>query len=140
MEELDELWILHESGVCLYNYAVEKKMDPALFGSFFTAINQFGKECASNSIDDIAMGNNFLSSLQMPDYHITLVGRSTKTKKHKAMQKMLEKIATIFRTQYSPKEIIEFNGNLDKFENLTALIDYFFNKKEQIVEELKAIF
>ncbi|MCF2138624.1 MAG: hypothetical protein K9W44_01045 [Candidatus Lokiarchaeota archaeon] len=140
MDELDEIWILHESGVCLYNYAIEKNMNPALFGSFFTAINQFGQECANNSIDDITMGNNFLSSYKIPEYHVILIGRSTKTKKRKTMQKILEKIAKIFKTQYSPEDIANFDGKVDKFNNLTSLIDYFFNQQEHMIEELKMIF
>lgn len=140
MKELDEIWILHESGICLFNYAVEKRMDPTLFGSFFTAINQFGQQCAHNTIDDITMGENFLMSHKMIDYHVSIVGRTTKTKKRKEMKKMLVQIANVFRTQYSPKEIIDFRGRIDIFDNFQSLIEYFFNQQNKIVEDLKAIF
>ena len=140
MLELDEIWLLHESGICLFNYAVDYRMDPTLFGSFFTAINQFGQECAHNSIDDITMGENFVLSHKMPDYPLKIVGRSTKTKKRKEMKKMLQNIGEIFRSQYSPEDIIQFDGRIDKFDNFKLLVENFFNKQAQLVENFKAIF
>ena len=140
MNELDELWILNESGACMFNYAVNSKMDPLLFGSFFTAINQFGKQCSDTAIDDITMGQNFLMSVFLPDYHTTIVGRSTHTKKRKNMKKMLKEISVKFITHFSTQQITQWDGNLEIFDDFGTYIEEFFKRSEKLVENLKAIF
>ncbi|WP_371806194.1 hypothetical protein [Candidatus Lokiarchaeum ossiferum] len=140
MDELDELWILNESGACMFNYAVDSKMDPLLFGSFFTAINQFGKQCSDTAIDDITMGKNFLMSMFLPDYHTTIVARSTHTKKRKNMKKMLKEISIQFIQHFQPYQIIDWDGNLDLFEDFEQFIVSYFNRSEKMVQNMKMIF
>lgn len=140
MNELDELWILNEAGSCMFNYAVDSKMNPLLFGSFFTAINQFGRQCSDTAIDDITMGENFLMSLFLAPYKTTIVARSTHTRKRKNMSKMLQEISEIFKTQFAPKDILAWNGNLAQFEGFEKLVEYFFNKNEKMVANFKSIF
>lgn len=140
MDELDELWILNESGACMFNYAVNSKMDPLLFGSFFTAINQFGKQCSDTAIDDITMGQNFLMSLYLPDYRTTIVARSTHTKKRKNMKKMLKEISIQFITHFSPPQITDWDGNLGIFDTFEQYVKDFFNRSEKIVKNMQLIF
>jgi len=140
MKELDEVWILYESGACLFNYAIDTKMDPVLFAGFFTAINQFGQEYAKNSIDDITMGGNLLMTQTLPEYRVSMVGRTTDIKNRKSLKKTLSEISTIFKSHFSPGDIESWDGDLGKFKGFLEFITGYFTQKEQILEKFQSIF
>ena len=56
MMALDDLWILNESGTCMFNRSRSNDFNPFIFSGFFAAITQMGKKCAKkkkNEINDI---------------------------------------------------------------------------------------
>lgn len=136
---LEEIWIINDFGVCLFNYALEKKMEPELFGPVFTALNQFGQKAVKNSLREISMGSNYLLSLDMPDYNLKLVGRTSHTQNRKIIEKMLNEIADEFRKSFSLEQIKKFKGQIDQFEAFTPHIKAYFDQQEQMLQEFKSI-
>lgn len=142
MKELLELWILHESGTCLFHYSLENKVDPVLFGGFFTAINQLSASMSKTGakIQDISTGNFLLMNFLLPEYHVSLVGRCKKTKHRKSVIKTLEHIAELFQEKYEAIEVAEWDGNLVRFEKFQPIVEKYFNSDELTAERLRNIF
>lgn len=142
MKELVELWVLHESGTCLFHYSLEDKVDPVLFGGFFSAINQYSSSMTKSGsvIQDITMGNFILVNYVLPDYGLFFVGRCKKTKHRKSIRKTLIYISKLFQDIYPIEDIKAWNGNTTIFEDFNQSIREFFNNDQQILERMQSIF
>lgn len=142
MKELVELWVLHESGTCLFHYSLEDKVDPVLFGGFFSAINQYSSSMTKSSanIQDITMGNFLLVNYVLPEYGLFFVGRCKKTNHRKSIRKTLIYISKLFLDLYPEDMIKNWNGNTSKFENFNESIQDFFNNDQLILERMRTIF
>lgn len=136
---LEEIWFINDYGICLFNYSIDKKMDPELFSPIFTAINQFGQKAVKNSINEISMGKNYLLSLDIPDYKLKLVGRTSQTKNREIMEKMLIEIAEKFKNHFTVEEIAQYKGQVDQFAPFSQFITAYFDQQEQLIQNFKSI-
>jgi hypothetical protein len=59
---IDELWIITEHGLTLYNKKNREECDNDLFGGFISAINAFASEIGMRNVQSI-QGENFKLTL-----------------------------------------------------------------------------
>ena len=139
MKELEEVWILHTSGVCLFHFAVESQIEPDIFAPVFTAIQQYGIQSAHKIITDITMGENFLMSQELPDYQTLVVGRSSKTRNREEMATMLREICDLFKDQFDPQQISQFDGQVNQFAPFREKITYLFDQQKKLIDNFREI-
>ena len=140
MEKLVELWILRESGVCMFHHTTDENVDPNLFGSFFTAIKQLGQRCSNAEIDGIMMQDSLLMSVNNKEYGISIVGRTQHRSMRKNMKKILHEIGQNFVNEFPGDSIKKFNGNIDQFESFEVILKPYMHFDEILIEHMKGIF
>ncbi len=128
MVSLHEIWIYNKAGICLYNYSIEKHIDPSLFTGFLTAMNQFGQSIMDRSIQQFKFGEHLIFLEDIPEYELSIVARALVMKNEAKLKRNVKKITKIFKKLYSPAQIKAWDNDISFFEPLTGKIRGLFNE------------
>ncbi|MFX1451239.1 MAG: hypothetical protein ACFFCM_10380 [Promethearchaeota archaeon] len=122
MHLVNEIWIITDSGLTIYNQMVEEKIDKDLFGGFIAAIHSFIKAMGEELCKSITMGNSQIVIMLDKINSLYFVGRSDVKVKEKKIEEYLSKIMEKFCTCYED-ELKDFRGNVDTFKDVDKLIN-----------------
>ncbi|MHA1148072.1 MAG: hypothetical protein ACTSR8_07475 [Promethearchaeota archaeon] len=123
--EVKEIWLFSKSiGILYYSYSPESDVDDDLLGGFITALNNLSQEVADKTIETMVFGNDRFSIYQEPNKDIYILGRSNIKSSEKVVIKILSIIYNRFWKEYR-EEIINFTGNITKFQNFIKIIESF---------------
>ena len=136
MDKISEIWIIDEGGKPLFNKSVDNKVDPALFGGFLSAIQQFVQSSFQGSkIEKLFLGESKINFLYVKEHKIFVVVRCNKKVKDKEITKNLEKIRDLFVSTFE-EELKKTKGDLSEFETFNTVLEE--NLKEgKVVTRMK---
>ncbi len=97
---LRELWIYAASGIELYDYSPETKLDPDLLGGFLTAIQSFSLELHKEEIQALVIGSDRYTFYREADQSYYLLGRSSLTVPEDTVQKTMRRINQKFAREF----------------------------------------
>lgn len=125
---IQDLWILTDAGIVLFNRVYDPKVSAQLFGALMTALDSYSKE--------IGMGHGGINNFEIKNIRFTIirnrnllfVANSSKKFKEKKVLNELDKISERFITKYS-----EF---FNDFENWNMEISMFSDFEEEIEDTL----
>jgi len=126
---IQDLWILTDAGIVLFNRVYDPKVSAQLFGALMTALDSYSKE--------IGMGHGGINNFEIKNIRFTIirnrnllfVANSSKKFKEKKVLNELDIISERFITKYS--EI------LNDFENWNMEISIFSDFEEKIEDKLE---
>ena len=126
---IQDLWILTDGGIVLFNRVYDPKVCAQLFGALMTALDSYSKE--------IGIGLGGIDSFEIKNIRFTIIrngnllfiANSSKKFKEKKILNELNKISERFFKKYS--EI------LDNFENWNMEISVFSDFEEYIEDQLE---
>lgn len=124
---IKEIWIYTSSGIELFSYSPDSRMDVDLLGGFLTAIQQFGMELSKKQVKEIILGDERYSIYKEENQLFFIVGRSSIKAQAQDIEKTLEKIYTKFYKEYS-KELDNFLGDVLIFKSFK---DKLFEGREK---------
>src|SRR5271157_2027398 len=130
MRDIAELWIIDESGCCIFNYAPVQSLDPNLFAGFMIALSQFGQSIAQASIQSLKLGRNLFVFTKIPSTNLLVVGRAEqKTADETRISQVLKDIYARFLEKFPPETMKEWCGDIKQFEPFKEDIEKFFEDK-----------
>lgn len=126
---IQDLWILTDGGIVLFNRVFDPKVCVQLFGALMTALDSYSKE--------VMVGNEGLKSFQISNIRFTIVKKknllfvanSNKNVKNKKVLEVLDTISDKFFHKYS--ELFE------KFEDWNMNINLFLDFEKEIENQLE---
>ena len=126
---IQDLWILTDAGIVLFNRVYDPKVSAQLFGALMTALDSYSKE--------IGMGQGGINNFEIKNIRFTIirnrnllfVANSSKKFKEKRILNELNIISERFFSKYS--EIF------DDFENWNMEISIFSDFEKQIEDKLE---
>ena len=133
MYDITEFWIVARAGIPLFYFAPEKKLDPSLIGGFFSAIQSFAQELESDPSDEdsedyirnISFGDiNYIFRLNN-DLGLYFIAKSPRKIKIEKIFSHLKSLESEFVKRYRD-EILDFDGNVSKFEEFLTYIEKYF--------------
>ncbi|MFX0070495.1 MAG: tetratricopeptide repeat protein [Candidatus Hermodarchaeota archaeon] len=122
---IKEIWLYSKStGVCLYTYSPESKIDHDLLGGFLTAIQQFSVEFSQKEVHDMLIGYDRYMIYQEQNYDFYILGRASAKNSIDKIENLLSIIYRRFWKEFS-QEINNFQGNIGPFKKFTQIIQSF---------------
>jgi hypothetical protein len=122
---IQDLWILTDGGIVLFNRVYDPKVSAQLFGALMTALDSYAKE--------IGIGNRGLKSFELQNIRFTIikkrnllfVANSSKKYKEKKVMDELKKISEKFFEKYSYifDDFDSWNMEISKFSNFESDIE-----------------
>ena len=122
---IQDLWILTDGGIVLFNRVYDPKVSAQLFGALMTALDSYAKEIGS--------GNRGLKSFELQNIRFTIikkrnllfVANSSKKYKEKKVMDELKKISEKFFDKYSYifDDFDSWNMEISKFSNFESDIE-----------------
>jgi hypothetical protein len=129
MREISELWIVNDSGLCLFHDSPELELDPFLFSGFITAINNISISKTTYEISDIEMKNHWLLFIRDTKTDLLFIARSKDLNNKKRIMSVLQQIHERFFKQFPPEMIEHWNGDLSVFKPFKQDLEGFFKDK-----------
>jgi len=126
---IQDLWILTDGGIVLFNRVYDPKVSAQLFGALMTALDSYSRE--------IGMGDGGLKNFEIQNIRFTIirnknllfVANSSKRFKEKKVLNELDIISERF--------FIKYSNTFDDFENWNMEISIFSNFEEEIEDKLE---
>ncbi|TFG27745.1 MAG: hypothetical protein EU532_06815 [Promethearchaeota archaeon] len=120
---IKEIWIYSTStGVGLYNYSPETKVDIDLLGGLMIALQQFSVQISQEELQVMDIGEDRYLIHKEKEYDFFILGRSNLKTPIEIIEKILSKIYRRFWKEYS-QEIKYFRGNVSIFRGFTKIIE-----------------
>ncbi len=130
--EISEIWIISNSGICLFNHSVESTVDELLFSGFLSGIRTFLEEIGEKKLEKLELGNSKLLFYNLDEYGLFVVLRGPKKIKDKFIEKKIEEVQAKFINKYG-KILLEHKNNNMPFN--TDDFQDFRNELEEIFKE-----
>ena len=122
---LKEIWIYSAStGVGLYNYSPETKVDIDLLGGLMTAMQQFSLQLSQQELRNMDIGEDRYTIYKERGFDFFILGRSNTKIPIEIIEKILTTIYRRFWKEYT-HEIKNFRGNVSIFKGFTKVIESF---------------
>ena len=126
---IQDLWILTDAGIVLFNRVYDPKVCAQLFGALMTALDSYSKE--------IGMGQGGINNFEIKNIRFTIirnrnllfVANSSKKFKEKKVLNELDKISERFITKYS-----EFINDFENWNMEISIFSDFEGEIEDILE------
>jgi len=126
---IQDLWILTDAGIVLFNRVYDPKVCAQLFGALMTALDSYSKE--------IGMGHGGINNFEIKNIRFTIirnrnllfVANSSKKFKEKKVLNELDKISERFITKYS-----EFINDFENWNMEISIFSDFEGEIEDILE------
>ncbi|MFX1256399.1 MAG: hypothetical protein ACFFAN_00925 [Promethearchaeota archaeon] len=113
---LQDLWILTNSGVVLFNRVFDEQIKTQLFGALMSALNSFAEKLTEGGLSNFELSDKRF--IIMKKNEILYVANSSKKIKEKKVIEELEKVSEKFFELY-PAEWLktEWDNDLSVFSN-----------------------
>ncbi len=119
---IDEIWIITENGLTLYNQQFLDEGSADLFGGFVSAINAFASEIGMEEVR-VIKGKNFkLTLAHYQDHRVSFVCRTPLDQNEDHIYEYLSFLKGKF-VEYFGKEIKDWKGSLDDFKEMKEVFN-----------------
>ncbi|MHA1380867.1 MAG: hypothetical protein ACTSRG_21075 [Candidatus Helarchaeota archaeon] len=133
MNKIEEVWLIEESGICLYNQSLGT-VDETLFSGFLSSLQTFIETIGEERLKKIEMGNSKITIAHLEEYKIILALRSPKKTKDKYLEKKIEEIQMKFITKYG-SQLVKHQIKHQPY-NTTIFEDFYIDLKEIFEEKI----
>ena len=127
MKVLQDIWILTNSGVVLFNRVFDKNMKTQLFGALMSALNSFAEKLSDGGLSNFELSNKRFVIMKMSGF-LYVANASKKVKEKKVIEQM-EKVSEKFFQKY-PVEWFKREWNND-----ISIFTDFENEIEESLED-----
>ena len=127
MKVLQDVWILHKSGIVIFHRPFIESVSPQLFGAMMSALNTFAEQLSDGGLSNFELNNKRITTIKKSN--LIFVAYSSKKYNQKKVNRELDKISNKFLKQYS-KEVQEYRGQIGVFSE-------FLDKIRDSLEEYK---
>lgn len=127
MKVLQDVWILHKSGIVIFHRPFIESVSPQLFGAMMSALNTFAEQLSEGGLSNFELNNKRITTIKKSN--LIFVAYSSKKYNQKKVNRELDKISNKFLKQYS-KEVQEYRGQVGVFSE-------FLDKIGDSLEEYK---
>ena len=127
MKVLQDVWILHKSGIVIFHRPFIESVSPQLFGAMMSALNTFAEQLSDGGLSNFELNNKRITTIKKSN--LIFVAYSSKKYNQKKVNRELDKISNKFLKQYS-KEVQEYRGQVGVFSE-------FLDKIGDSLEEYK---
>ncbi len=123
MKVINEIWIINSGGITLFNLSKDEKIDPLLFGGFFSAIQAFIKNLGETELKTLVIGASKITVYQGKGGYLFVSRSPQKTKEGEIIENLKLVEAKFFE---------RYQGQLDRlvdtriFQNFGAVIEEIF--------------
>ncbi len=134
MRDIDEIWIINQYGITLFNISKEETIDSLLLGGFFSAIKTMLEEMGEEQLKSIILGSSKMLIYNARN-GITFISRSKKSIKDKKIEEHIKSVEKEFFEEYG--DILDrWNGDTKIFDRFEVKIeDIFKDTPEKRVEK-----
>lgn len=127
MKVLQDVWILHKSGIVIFHRPFIESVSPQLFGAMMSALNTFAEQLSDGGLSNFELNNKRITTIKKSN--LIFVAYSSKKYNQKKVNRELDKVSKKFLKQYS-KEVQEYRGQVGVFSE-------FLDKIGDSLEEYK---
>ncbi len=117
---IQDLWILTEDGIGVFNRIHDEKLNDQLFSMLLSALTSFAEEISTGGLSNFELSNKRFSIVKRNKF-IFVVSSSPKTKEKKAIEE-LEVIISKFFDKYE-EQLKNWNSNISIFNGFETDID-----------------
>ncbi len=130
---IQDIWIIKESGIVLFNHNLEPELDAQLLGGLMSALNTFAEKVSDGGLTNFDLINKRFTLIKRKGY--LFVASSDKKKKDKKVERDLQKIQTFFFKKYDIIDLKSWDGEIGYFKEFQTLIKHLLIEK--IEKEVK---
>lgn len=122
---IEEIWVISNSGVTLFNQNTNYAIDRQLFGAFIYSINNFATNLTNNELKSMDIGENRINFCKCSETGILIVCKSSTKIRKELINQYLEKIRKSIIMNLG-KELSSWNGDesigdsIGKYVNLQS--------------------
>ncbi len=125
LKVLQDIWILTDTGLVIFNRVLDPRLDPQLFGGMLSALNTFTEEISEGGLSSFKLRNKRFTIMKQKG--LTFVANSDNNQKEKKVEKELQWLQKTFFKMYG-EVLKKWNNDINiflEFENV------FFDEKEK---------
>ena len=120
MKVLQDVWILHNSGIVVFYRAFKETVLPQLFGAMMSALNTFSEQLSDGGLSNFELNNKRFTIIKKSN--LLFVANSSKQFNQKKLNRELEKISKKFLKLYS-KDLENYQGRVGAFSQFKEKIE-----------------
>ncbi len=120
MKVLQDVWILHKSGIVVFHRPFKESVAPQLFGAMMSALNSFSEQLADGGLSNFELNNMRFTIIKKSD--LLFVANSSKQFNQKQVNRELVKISKKFLKLHS-KELENYQGQTGAFSQFVEKIE-----------------
>ncbi|MFX0070810.1 MAG: hypothetical protein ACFFAO_06945 [Candidatus Hermodarchaeota archaeon] len=115
---LQDIWIIDDAGIVLYNRVFNEKVDAALFGALISALNNLTKEILNDGLTNFKLKNKLYSFARRKE--ITFIVSSDIKYKEKNIYREFKILIDSFFENYK-EELENWKGQIDIFSDFEEI-------------------
>ncbi|TFF96138.1 MAG: hypothetical protein EU544_01300 [Promethearchaeota archaeon] len=117
---LQDIWILNDAGIVLYNRVYDERVDTQLFGALLSAINMFAEEISQGGLSNFELSDKAFTITKKEG--LIFVANSNKKIKKKRINQELKIIIDQFIKEYGVFTG-DFDGDITRFRGFEKIIE-----------------
>ncbi|MHA2007682.1 MAG: hypothetical protein ACXABO_10500 [Promethearchaeota archaeon] len=125
MKVLQDVWILHNSGIVVFHRVFNKSVSPQLFGAMMSALNTFSEQLTEGGLSNFEINKQRFTIIKKRK--IIFVANSSKLINQKKVNRELEKVSKKFLKFYG-KDLETYQGKIGAYSD-------FVNEIQDSLEE-----
>lgn len=131
---LQDIWIIDDAGIVLYNRVFDKRVDAILFGALMSALNNLTKEILNEGLTSFVLENKLYSIARRRE--ITFIVSSDKKYREKYVHKEFKILIDAFFENYK-EELETWKGQISIFYEFEKI---FHNSLQDPVKKFEQSF
>ena len=120
MKVLQDVWILHKSGVVVFHRPFKESVSPQLFGAMMSALNTFSEQLSDGGLSNFELNKKRFTIIKRSN--LIFVANSSKQFNQKKISRELEKISKKFLKLYS-KDLENYQGRIGAYSQFKEKIE-----------------
>ena len=127
MKVLQDIWVLTNSGIVLFNRVFDKSMKTQLFGALMSALNSFAEKLAEGGLTNFELSDKKFVIMKKSD--LLYVANASKAVKQKKVEDQLNIVSEKFVSLYPPEWIKK------EWDNDVSIFEVFINQIEDVIQD-----
>jgi hypothetical protein len=116
---LQDIWIIHKSGIVIFHRAFKESISPQAFGAMMSALNSFAEQLTEGGLSNFELYDKIFTIVKR--LNLTFIANSSKEFNQKKINRELEKISKKFLKLYS-NDLVNYQGQLGAFSEFEQII------------------
>ena len=117
---LQDVWILHNSGIVVFHRPFKESVSPQLFGAMMSALNTFSEQLTDGGLSNFELNNKRFTIIKKQN--LLFVANSSKQFNQKKVNRILEKVSKKFLKLYS-KDLEKYSGRIGAYSEFKEKIE-----------------